>query len=107
MKKILIATAAAATADDRQRGRPAASGSPTWAQRAPLIGGLAAGALLGAAVANGPITAATGPGPYYASGPAYYGPELLLDPPSGLDRLRLAPASRAGLRLTEVSCAEN
>jgi hypothetical protein len=37
-----------------------------------VIGGLAAGALIGAAVANGPYYG-YGPG-YYAPGPAYYGP---------------------------------
>jgi hypothetical protein len=35
-----------------------------------IIGGLAAGAILGAAAANGPYY---GPGYYYGPGPAYYG----------------------------------
>ena len=71
MKKILIATAAAAAlivsvaAPDQAQAR--------HGRNAAIIGGLAAGALLGAAVANGPYYA-YGPGPYYAPGPAYYGP---------------------------------
>lgn len=36
-----------------------------------IIGGLAAGAILGAAAANGPYY--HGPGYYYGPGPAYYG----------------------------------
>ena len=40
-------------------------------QNAAIIGGLAAGAIVGAAVANGPYYG----GPYaYAPGPVYYGP---------------------------------
>jgi hypothetical protein len=71
-KKILIATAAAAAltiasvaAPEQAQARHGRNGA--------LIGGLAAGALLGAAVANGPYYA-YGPGPYYGAGPGYYGP---------------------------------
>jgi hypothetical protein len=38
-----------------------------------VIGGLAAGALVGAAVAGGPYY--YGPGPYYGPAPVYYGPQ--------------------------------
>lgn len=38
-----------------------------------IIGGLAAGALIGAAAAHGPYYG-YGPGYYYGPGPAYYGP---------------------------------
>jgi hypothetical protein len=74
MKKILIATAAAATlmiasvaAPDQAQAR--------HGRNAAIFGGLAAGALLGAAVANGGYGYGYGygPGPYYAAGPGYYG----------------------------------
>ena len=73
MKRILTATAAAAAlaiatvaapqhADAHWHGGGVAAG---------IIGGLAAGALIGAA-ASQPYY---GPPPYYAPGPVYYGPE--------------------------------
>jgi len=79
MKKVLIATAAAAAltiasvaapqqAEAHWRGGGVAAG---------IIGGLAAGALIGAA-ANGYYGGYYGPGPYYyGPGPyaAYYGPD--------------------------------
>ena len=59
---ILAAVAAPQPAEARHGGAVAAG----------IIGGLAAGALIGAAAANGPYY---GYGPaYYGPGPAYYGP---------------------------------
>lgn len=68
MKKTLIAIAAAATLGLATVAAP----QPAQARHGhffpgAIIGGLAAGALLGAAVANGPY--------YYGPGPAYYGPD--------------------------------
>ena len=70
MKKILTVTAAAAAllaasviAPQQAQARHGVNGA--------IIGGLAAGALIGAAVANGPYYA-YGPGPYYAYGPGCY-----------------------------------
>ena len=69
MKRILIGTAAAAAlmlatvaAPQQAEARHGVNGA--------IIGGLAAGALVGAAVANGPYYA-YGPGPYYGPGYAY------------------------------------
>jgi hypothetical protein len=73
MKKILIATAAA-TALIASVAAPEQA-QARYGRNAAIIGGVAAGALLGAAVANGPYY---GPGPYaYGPGPyaAYYGPD--------------------------------
>ncbi len=48
-----------------------------------------------------------GPGPYaYAPRPLLLRPGLLLEPPSRLDGLWLAPAPRARLRLTQMFGAE-
>ena len=72
MRKTLTAIAAAATL----ALAGVATSQPAQARHgrnaAAIIGGLAAGALVGAAVANGPYY---GPGPYDgAPGPYYYGP---------------------------------
>ena len=70
MNKILTVTAAAAAlivasvaAPQQAQARHGVNGA--------IIGGLAAGALVGAAVASGPYYA-YGPGPYYAYGPDCY-----------------------------------
>jgi hypothetical protein len=73
MKKTLIALAAAATLALATVANPQPAEARHGAIAAGVIGGLAAGALIGAAVANGPYY--YGPGPYYyAPGPVYYGP---------------------------------
>jgi hypothetical protein len=72
MKKTLIAIAAAATVMVATVAAPQQA-EARHGRNGALIGGLAVGALLGAAVASGPYY--YGGGPYYASGPAYYGPE--------------------------------
>jgi hypothetical protein len=69
MKKILIATAAAATLVIASVAAPQQA-EARHGRNAAIFGGLAAGALLGAAVANGPYYG-YGPGPYAA----YYGPD--------------------------------
>ena len=73
MKKTLIVTAAAAVL------ALAAVGAPQQAEarhgrNAAIIGGIAAGALIGAYMANGPYYYGGGPY-YYAPGPVYYGPD--------------------------------
>lgn len=73
MKKTLIAIAAAATVTLATVAAPQPA-EARHGRNGALIGGLAVGALLGAAVASGPYGYGYGPGPYYASGPAYYGP---------------------------------
>ena len=74
MKKILIALAAAATLVIASVAAPQQA-EARHGRNAAIFGGLAAGALLGAAIANGPYYAYS-PGPYYyAPGPAYYGPD--------------------------------
>ncbi len=71
MKKTLIALAAAATIAIGAVAAPQPAQARHGAIAAGVIGGLAAGALIGAAAANGPYY---GPGPYYYSpAPAYYG----------------------------------
>lgn len=72
MKKVLIALAAAATLTIVSVAAPQPA-EARHGRNGALFGGLAAGALIGAAVAGGPYYA-YGPGPYYAPGPAYYGP---------------------------------
>ena len=98
MKKTLIAIAAAATLAIATVAAPQQA-EARYGRNGALIGGLAVGALLGAAIASQPYY--YGGGPYYAAGPVYYGPAAT-GPVSGLDRLRLAPAPRARLRLTEA-----
>jgi hypothetical protein len=76
MKNILIATVAAATLVIASVAAPQQA-EARYGRNAAIFGGLAAGALLGAAVANGPYYG-YGPGPYaYGPGPyaAYYGPD--------------------------------
>ena len=70
MKKILIATAAVTALLIASVAAPEQA-QARHGRNAAIFGGLAAGALLGAAVANGGY--GYGPGPYYAAGPAYYG----------------------------------
>ena len=71
MKKTLIATAAAATLALATVTAPQPAQARHGAIAAGVIGGLAAGALIGAAAANGPYY---GPAPYYyGPAPAYYG----------------------------------
>jgi hypothetical protein len=73
MRKILIATAAITALTFATVAAPQQA-EARHGRNAAIIGGLAAGALLGAAIANGPYYAYD-PGPYYyAPGPAYYGP---------------------------------
>jgi MFS family permease len=64
MRKILTAVAAAATLTLATVAAPQHAEARGGAIAAGIIGGFAAGALLGAAAANGPY--------YYAPGPAYY-----------------------------------
>lgn len=66
MKKILIATAAAAALTIATVAAPQKAEARHGHIAGAVIGGLAAGALLGAAAANGPY--------YYGGGPYYYGP---------------------------------
>jgi|SRR5512135_28288 hypothetical protein len=77
MKKILIATAAAAALTIATVAAPQQAEARGGRIAAGVIGGLAAGALIGAA-ANGYYGGYYGPGPYYyGPGPyaAYYGPD--------------------------------
>ena len=78
MRTSLIALAAAATvaAATVMQPAPAEAGHRGGAVAAGVIGGLAAGARLGSAIARpGYYGYGYGPGPYYAAGPAYgYGP---------------------------------
>ena len=72
MKKTLTAIAAAATLALAAVAAPQPAEARHGAIAAGIIGGLAAGALIGAAAANGPYY---GPGPIItAPAPAYYGP---------------------------------
>jgi hypothetical protein len=71
MKKSLIAIAAAATLGLASVAAPQQAEARGGRIAAGIIGGLAAGAILGAA-ASGPYY--YGPGPYYAAAPVYYGP---------------------------------
>ena len=64
MRKTLIALAAAATIAIGAVAAPQPAQARHGAIAAGVIGGLAAGALIGAAAS----------GPYYAPGPYYYGP---------------------------------
>ena len=105
MKKTLTAIAAAATLGLATLAAPQPAQARHGHIGGAILGGLAAGAILGAAA--GPYY--YGPGPYYAYGPGpyAYGPgpgllrrALLLDRPALLERLSLALAARAGLRLT-------
>jgi hypothetical protein len=66
MKKSLIALAAAATLGLATVAAPQHAQARGGRIAAGIIGGLAVGALLGAAAANGPY--------YYGPGPVYYAP---------------------------------
>ena len=95
--KTLTALAAAATIGLAAVATPQpAEARNGGAIAAGIIGGLAVGALIGAA-ANGPYYG-YGPG-YYAAGPALRIRWLLLDPSARLGRMGLALPPRAGLRL--------
>lgn len=72
MRKTLTVIAAAATLALATVAAPQHAEARNGRIAAGIIGGLAAGALLGAAAANGPYY--YGPGYYYAPGPVYYGP---------------------------------
>jgi hypothetical protein len=73
MRKILTATAAAATLALATVAAPQHAEARNG-RNAAIIGGIAAGALLGAAIANsGGYYYGHGPY-YYAPGPVYYGP---------------------------------
>ncbi len=73
MKKTLIALATAATLALATVAAPQpAQAHHGGAIAAGIIGGLAAGALIGAAAANGPYY--YGPGDYNGPAPVYYGP---------------------------------
>jgi hypothetical protein len=69
MKKTQIAIASAATLTIASLAAPQPAQARCWgcAVGAGVIGGLAAGAIIGAAAAHGPY--------YYGPGPVYYGPE--------------------------------
>jgi hypothetical protein len=78
MRKSLTAIAAATTIAVAALAAPQPAQARHGHIAGAVIGGLAAGALFGAAVANGPDY--YGPGPYYDGpgpyyGPAYYGPD--------------------------------
>jgi hypothetical protein len=73
MKKILIATAAAAALGVATVAAPQEA-QARHGRNAAIIGGIAAGALLGAAVANGPYYAYNPVPYYYGPSPYYYGP---------------------------------
>jgi len=75
MKKALIAIAAAATFGAATLAAPQSAEARCYgcAVGAGIIGGLAAGAILGSAL-NHPYPYYYGPGYYYAPGPVYYRP---------------------------------
>jgi hypothetical protein len=72
LKKTGIALAAAGMLAAATIAAPQPAEARGGAVAAGIIGGIAAGALVGAAVANGPYY--YGPGPYYGPAPVYYGP---------------------------------
>jgi hypothetical protein len=74
MRKILTVTAAAAALALATVAAPQQAEARHGHIAGAIIGGLAVGALLGAAAANGGYYYAPGPY-YYAPGPYYYGPE--------------------------------
>ena len=94
--KTLTALAAAATLGLAAVATPQPAQAGAMAARLPpaIIGGLAAGAIIGSAAANGPY--GYGPG-YYAPGPGLLWRRLLLDPPASLGWLGLALQARASL----------
>ena len=71
-RKTGIALAAAGILAAATFATPQPAEARGGAVAAGVIGGLAAGALVGAAVAGGPYY--YGPGPYYGPAPVYYGP---------------------------------
>lgn len=73
MKKPLIAIAAAATLAIASLAAPQQAEARGGRIAAGIIGGLAAGAIIGSAVAHGPYYYGP-PGYYYGPGPVYYGP---------------------------------
>jgi hypothetical protein len=76
MRKSLTAIAAAATLGLAAVAAPQPAQARHGWIAGGIIGGLAAGAIIGSAVANGPYYGYYGPGPYYyGPGPVYYGPE--------------------------------
>ena len=104
MKSIIIALAAAGTL---------AAALPSLAQAncngcgvaAGVVGGLAAGAIVGSAIANSrpvyvePAPVYVAPPPVYAVPPPYDGPDLPRRTSAGVGRLRLPDKTRPGLRL--------
>jgi hypothetical protein len=74
MRKILTVTAAAAALALATVAAPQQAEAGHSHVAGAIIGGLAVGALIGAAAANGGYYYAPGPY-YYAPGPYYYGPE--------------------------------
>jgi hypothetical protein len=75
MRKSLTAIAAAATLGLAAVAAPQPAQARHGWIAGGIIGGLAAGAIIGSAVANGPYYGYYGPGPYYyGPGPYYYGP---------------------------------
>ena len=96
MTRTLTAIAVAATLGLAAVAAPQQAEARDGAVAAGVIGGLAAGAIIGAAAANNGYYG--GPA-YYGPGPVYYGPACYWTHERVLGRLRLALASRTGLRL--------
>ncbi len=72
MKKSIVAIAAVGLVA-AALSSPAQARCDGCAVGAGVIGGLAAGAIIGSAAANGPYYYGPGPGYYYGPGPVYYG----------------------------------
>ena len=99
MRKTLTAIAAAATLALASVATIQPAQARHGHNAAAIIGGLAAGALVGAAVANGPYYG--GPGYYYGPPrPLLLSSALLVEPRALLEWLPLAFASRPRVRLS-------
>ena len=99
MTKSLTAIAVAATLAVAAVAAPQPAEARGGRIAAGIIGGLAAGAIIGGIASQNGYYG--GPGlRLLRSRPGLLRPALLLDPAAGLGRLRLAPAPRAGLRLS-------
>ena len=95
MHKSLIGLVAAAGIGLASVAAPAPANAGCWgcAVGAGVIGGLAAGAIIGSAVANNP------PPPYYGPPPGYYPPPpAAYGPPPGPGYAELAPGCYWGQR---------